>query len=124
MDSKMIKKIQQDFDKVISGIVKYLEENILSTMNELQDFAVRLAMSRVLNNVDTFKAMLVNNAFVRTFAIIDDKGNVDVDGLYRDIKEQVRAKGKITIKIPMLGTTYRFTEQDVDKLFETIKGER
>ena len=113
-----------DFDKVISGIVKYLEENILSTMNELQDFAVRLAMSRVLNNVDTFKTMLVNNAFVRTFAIIDDKGNVDVDGLYRDIKEQVRAKGKITIKIPMLGTTYRFTEQDVDKLFETIKGER
>ena len=108
-------------ERVINGIVKYMDREILSTMNDWQEFLARLAMARLLNN-QNIGDMIMNNAYVKTFAIIDENGNVDVDGLHRDIKEQVRAKGKLEFTIPMFGT-FRFTEADIDRLYSTIKGE-
>lgn len=112
-----------NFDRVLNGILKYMDREIFSSMTDLQEFAARLAVTRVVNNSQNIKEMLTTNPFVKTFGIIDENGNVDVDGLHRDIKEQIKAKGKLTIKIPLIGMTFHFSESDVDALFSTIKGE-
>lgn len=111
-----------NFDRVLNGIMKYLDREILANMNDWQEMLARIAVSRVIGNGNNLKDMLCQNAFVRTFAIVDENGNVDVDGIYRDIKEQIRAKGKIEFTLPMFGT-FRFTEADIDRLYSTIKGE-
>ena len=107
------------FEKVVNGILKYMDAEIYAGMNDLQEMAARIAVSRLVRNSDNLKKMLMNNAFVKTFAIIDDNGDVDIEGLMEDIKDQIDRKGKLTISIPMFGT-FSFVPSDVDKLHRTI----
>ena len=111
-----------NFDRVVNGIMKYMDREIFANMNDWQEMLARIAVARLLGNTEQLKVSIMSNPFVRTFAIVDENGNVDVDGLHRDIKEQVRAKGKLEFTIPMFGT-FRFTEADIDRLYSTIKGE-
>lgn len=111
-----------NFDRVLNGIMKYIDREIFVNMTDWQEMLARIAISRLTGNSDNIKSMLITNPFMKTFAIIDENENVDVDGLYRDIKEQIRAKGKIEFSIPVFGT-FRFTESDVDRLYSTIRGE-
>lgn len=107
-------------DRVLNGIVKYMDREILSSMNDWQEFLARLGMARLLGNKN-LETMLLDNPYVKTFAIIDENGNVDVDGLHRDFKTLIQSKGKIEIALPLFGT-YTFNESDVDKLFDCIRG--
>lgn len=111
-----------NFDRVLNGIMKYMDREIFSSMNDWQEMFARIAVSRLLGNSEQLKNTIMSNTYLRTFAIVDENGNVDVDGLYRDIKEQMRAKGKLEITLPMFGT-YKFSESDVDRLYSCIRGE-
>jgi hypothetical protein len=50
---------------------------------------------------------------------MDDAGRVDVDGLIRDLKRQIEAKGKLEFSLPMLGK-FSFVTSDVDTLHRYI----
>ena len=108
-----------DFDYVINGIVKYLDREIYAGMNDWQTVIARVAVSRFIGNKDALRDKLVHSPYAKTFAIIDDEGMVDVDGLARDLKEQISQYDGIAITIPLLGT-FRFNEEDVDKLHSII----
>ena len=110
------------FEHVINGILKYIDKEIYPGMNDLQEIGARLFISRIVNNSGKLKDFLTNNSFVRTFAIIDDSGEVDVDGLFQDIIEQVDKKGKIEFSIPMFGR-FKFATKDFENLYKTIKGD-
>ena len=107
------------FEKVINGILKYMDAEIYGTMNAWQEMAARIAVSRLLRNSDNIKKALANNTFIKTFAIIDNDGNVDVEGLMQDIKAEIGRKEKFTISIPMFGS-FSFNVDDVDKLAWSI----
>ena len=108
-----------NFEKVIHGIVKYLDKEIYNNMTDWQEVLARIAVGRMIGDTSELKRTLMQNAFVKTFAIMDEHGNVDVDGLMRDLKNQISHKGKIDITIPLLGT-FTFTADDVDELHRTI----
>lgn len=107
------------FEKVINGILKYMDAEIYGGMNDVQEMTARIAVSRIVRNADKFKEFLMGNAFVKTFAIINEEGDVDVDGLMQDIKAQIERKGKLTVSLPMFGT-FSFVPGDVDKLHRMI----
>lgn len=111
--------IIMNFDRVINGINKYINAEIYSTMNDWQEVLARIAVSRMLGNADQLKHSLNTNGFIRTFAIMDENGNIDVEGLARDIKKQIEAKGKVTISIPLM-PTLTFKPEDVDVLYRYI----
>lgn len=104
-----------DFDRVVNGIIRYLNANIFTKMNDWQEMLARIAVSRLIGDTNTLKTTLSSNGFVRTFGIIDEAGHVDVDGLIRDIKRQIEDKGKLTIALPMFGN-FTFYPTDVDEL--------
>ena len=110
------------FEHVINGILKYIDKEIYPGMNDLQEIGARIAISRLVNNSGKLKDFLSNNGFIRTFAVINESGDVDVDGLFQDIIEQVDKKGKIEFSIPMFGK-FKFTTKDFENLYATIKGE-
>jgi hypothetical protein len=110
-----------EFNKVINGMIRFIDKEIMPQMNDWQEFVARMAVGRFVKNSETLKESLVENAFVRTFAIIDGQGMVDVDGLAADLKELIRNKGKLEFSIPMLGN-FKFVESDVDKLYQYIMG--
>ena len=109
-----------EFEKVIRGILKYLDREIYGNMVDWQEMVARIAVSRIIGDEGKLKQSLLNNSFVRTFSMMDESGNVDVDGLMRDIKRQIEAKGKLEFSIPMLGK-FSFVSTDVDNLHQYIK---
>ena len=108
-----------EYEKVLEGIVKYINQEIYPGMNDWQEVLARIAVSRFVSNSESVKTALMENTFVKTFAIIDNDGNVDIDGLAKDLKKQIEEKGKLTIPLSIFGNL-TFTAQDVDKLYQII----
>lgn len=110
-----------EFEKVIEGISKYINDEMYSRMNDFQEFAARVLIGRFLTNDEAIKESLINNGYIRTFGIIDGDGMVDVDGLARDIKRELERKEKISFTVPMFGKL-TFVPNDVNVLYKTITG--
>ena len=110
-----------EFNSVLNGVVKFVDREIIVNMNPWQEIVARIAIARVLNNSQTIKESLSKNGFVRAFAIVDDKGNVDVDGLVCDLKKAISEKGCVEVGVPMFGN-FKFVEKDVDTLYSYIRG--
>ena len=111
------------FEKVVDGIVEYIEENIYKDMNDWQELLARVAVSRMIGNTEELKSSFVNNPFIRTFAIVNSDGDVDVESLLCDLKSELEKKSKIIIELPLLGK-FTFIPDDVDELYETIRRKR
>ena len=110
-----------EFNAVLNGVVKYIDREIIVGMNSWQEVIARVAMARVIYNADSIKNALGSNAIVRTFAICDESGNVDADGLVRDLKRAISEKGCIEVEVPLFGK-FKFNEGDIDTLNSYIKG--
>ena len=111
-----------EFEKVLNGIMRYLNNEIFINMTDWQEMLARIAVTRIIGNTNNLKNALMQNPFIKTFDIIDNEGNVDIEGLIRDIKTQLEQKEKISFSIPVFGK-FTFTTSDVDKLHRTILGE-
>lgn len=114
--------MKQHFNKVVDGILKYIDAEVYSGMNDVQELAARVLIGRFVGNKENVKNMLIHNNFIRTFAIIDDEGMVELDSLMMDIRRELTKKEKITISIPMFGSM-TFKPSDVNSLYKTITGE-
>jgi hypothetical protein len=115
--------MRYSFEKVIDGLSKYINNNNLySNMNDWQEMIARLAVGRVITNQSKIKDTLVNNAFIRSFDIMDEFGMVDVDSLSEELKREIARKEKFTVTIPIIGKL-TFTPSDVDVLRNTITEE-
>lgn len=110
-----------DFNAVLNGVVKFVDREIIGNMNAWQELIARVAIARVVNNSEAIKKMLSDNAFARTFAISDEKGDIDVDGLVCDLKRAISQKGFVEIDVPLFGK-FKFVEKDVDTLYSYIRG--
>lgn len=110
------------FNRVLNGASAFIEKNIMPGMNDWQEIAARIALGRVFDNRDALKAYLVNNGYIRTFAMIDDEGNVDIDRLASDLKREIEKKGKIEVNLKIFGKM-KFDASDVDTLHRMITQE-
>ena len=109
------------FERVVDGIVKYIDNEIYPGMNDLQELVARLAVARIVNSEESIKKALENNGVIRTFGIIDGEGMVDIDSLMKDIKKEMERKGSLVVSIPMFGKL-NFKPSDVDVLYKYITG--
>jgi hypothetical protein len=110
-----------EFEKVLNGVMRYLNNEIYCNMNDWQEVLARIAVSRVVKNGDALKETLLNNSYVKTFGIMDENGIIDIEGLINDLKAQINQKGKLTFELPLFGK-FSFTVEDVEKLRNTILG--
>ena len=110
-----------EFNSVLNGVVKFVDREIVANMNPWQEVIARVAIARVINNSQSIKESLSKNAFIRAFAISDENGNIDVEGLVCDLKKAISEKGCLEISVPMFGN-FKFVEKDVDTLHSYIRG--
>ena len=110
-----------NFNQVLDGLTRYLNKNFYSNLNDWQEIVARLAIGRITENAETLKQSLQANPFVRTFAMFDSEGNVDLEPIMRDLKREIERKGKLTVEIPMFGKI-SFLPQDIDEIYREITG--
>lgn len=110
-----------EFNRIIDGVARYLNNNLYSKMNDWQEIIARIAVGRIIGNPESLKQSLLGNGIVRTFAVMDSEGNVDLEPLARDIKREIERKGKLTLDVPMFGKM-SFTAADVDEIYREITG--
>lgn len=109
------------FERVMDGVIKYIDAEIIGGMNEWQELVARMAIGRIAENSESVKSAVLSNGIVRTFGVVDSNGMIDIDGLARDLKREIARKGKLTVKIPMFGVM-TFKPDDVDKIHYMITG--
>lgn len=107
---------------MLEGVSRYANAHIFSNMNSLQEIGARLIVGRVIGNPEVLKQNLINNGFVKTLAIMDSEGNVDLEPIMKDLKREIEKKGKLVIEIPMFGKM-TFVPADIDDIYREITGE-
>ena len=108
-----------DYSKVIEGISEYIDNEILSKINDWRKWIIGAGVGVYLaKSTETFNA-IKENQIVKSMGIVDSKSNkVNVDLLYSELKKQAK-KSAITFDVPMIGPV-TLNESDVDKLYKSI----
>ena len=110
-----------EFNKVVDGLARYLNNNFYSKLNDWQEVLARIAVGRIIGNPEALKQSLMANGIVRTFAVMDSEGNVDLENLAKDLKREIERKGKISVEVPMFGKI-SFVASDIDEIYREITG--
>ena len=110
-----------EFNRVIDGLARYMNNNVFAKMNDWQEIIARVAVGRLIGNPEMLKQNLMSNGIIKTFAVMDSEGNVDLEPLMRDLKREIERKGKLTVDIPMFGKM-SFVASDIDDIYREITG--
>lgn len=106
-------------NRVLDGATEYIDKYIMPGMNDWQEVVARLAIGRIFDNREALQNFIVNTGYIRTFALIDEAGNVDIDRLAADFKREIEKKGKIEVNLKVFGRM-KFNAEDIDTLHRMI----
>jgi hypothetical protein len=109
------------FETVVDGVNRYLDKEIYSGLNDVQEFMARLVVGRINQNMEAIKQNLLSNGFIKTLGFVDHDGMVDVDLVLHDVQREIERQGNLQIYIPMIGKI-TFKSEDVDVLRREITG--
>jgi hypothetical protein len=110
------------YTQVYNGISKYLESDIISKIDGWQKWVVGAGMSMALSKGNEIFGKIKEIPIVKTLGLIDDKDMINVDELYKYLKEQAE-KSSITINNAITGPI-TFDKKDIDRLYEFIKSSK
>ena len=109
------------FEYVIDGINRYLDREIYSGLNGLQEFIARVIVGRVNQNIEIIKQSMISNGFIKTLGFVDSNGMVEIDQLLQDVRREIERQGNVKLEIPMIGKL-TFKPEDVDVIRNDIMG--
>lgn len=96
------------------GLSQYMDAEIASRLNGLSKWAVPVLGAALINS--KIDALLSENAeALMSLGYMTDDGMIEIDKLYKDVKQVARDKGSVTEHLPMVGDV-TFCEEDVDAL--------
>lgn len=106
--------------KVINGVSKYIDEEIVNKIVGLNKWVVGAVVGTVLNRSANIFNNLKIHPVIKAMEIINEKDEIDIELIYREMKKQAQ-KSAVTLDIPLTGTI-TLNEQDLDKLYGMIMG--
>lgn len=107
-------------EAIINGIVRFMNANMFPVMTDWQELIARNVVGRAVKHAEKLCKVVGENAVIRTLEYTDDEGNIDIEGILADLREQIAAKGKFVLKLKLM-PTYTFTSADVDELLRMIR---
>ena len=106
--------------KVQSGASAYIDEEFCRKLDGWRRWAFGAAAAMMLSDVGSIASKLRENEVVKMMGVFDDRGDVDIERLYRYFKAEAQ-KGPVSFDAPILGVV-TMNESDVDKLYSYITG--
>ena len=101
-----------DYNKVINGIAKYIDTEIVDKILGWKKWVVGSGLGKALSNSTNVFNQIKNNEFVKMLNIIDKDNKIDVDKIYKELKKQAK-KSSITFEVPMVGSI-TLNDQDIE----------
>lgn len=109
------------FDGVVSGLNRYIDNEIYKGLNDLQELLARVVVGRFNQNTNAMREKLIGNNIVKTLGYVDEDGMIEIDLLLNDIKKEIERKGSICVEIPLIGKL-TFHAEDVNAIRNEIAG--
>lgn len=107
-------------EHIVERLDRYIERNILPTMNNGQKIAIRTFVGAVKANPHAFKKRLLGDSFLGWFVCEDENGEIDVDGLLEGLKDAVSKEGHLILDTKMFGRM-TFHPPDVENLVRCMR---
>lgn len=107
-------------DRIERGIAKYFDVELKEKLppNGFERVFVGTAISIAIKRSGRIIAEMKDNKAVQMLGIMDDKGNVDIDILRDEVKNQMPESG-IKVDLPLIGMM-TFKKEDIDILYSYI----
>ena len=107
-------------ERIIEGLLKYIDRNILPHMTGLQEAGYLVIGELVRSNPEVINSYINQNFVLRAYLAADKDGNIDIDRLYNALEKVIAKKGMLSFEIPLYGN-FRLEPSDLRALFATIK---
>lgn len=107
-------------DKIEQGLANYLDGELMPQLqnNGIEKILIGTAASLMIRKSGAIIDGYKDNKLVKMLGLMDENGNVDVEILTEELKNNMPKEG-IKIDVPVVGTL-TFRKDDIDKLYDYI----
>lgn len=107
-------------NKIEHGIANYLDAELMPRFqgNGVERVIVGTVASLVIRKSGAIVNSYKDNDLVKMLGIMDNDGNIDIDVLAEELKNNITKDG-VKVNIPVIGTI-TFHKEDVTKLYDYI----
>lgn len=109
----------ESLTKVMNGLKMYLDEEMIANLTGLDKWIVGAGLSMALDNGVNIFNQLKSNEMIKSLEIINEADEIDVDKIYKYVKEQAM-KCPATFNFPLVGAITLHGD-DIEKLYMKIK---
>lgn len=109
-------------DDVITGIIRYADNEVLPRMDLRGKIVLGSMISYASIKADQIIGYATKNELIKTLGIVDEIGQIDVDGIINSLTPNIEKYGGVVINIPMAGEI-RLSSSDIVTLHRYIKHE-
>lgn len=109
-----------EFERVIRGLVKYIERYIYPGMTDWQEVLAGTVVDQIYDGREELKKVIHDNHMYRMILAMDHSGNIDIDALADKLKRRIEKKGKIEVTLKLM-PKLTFTSSDIDEILSIIK---
>ena len=106
------------FEKLISAINVYIERDLMplsSSLGKLEQFFFGIKMGIFKERASAVVADFIKGDMAKSFKLVDENGNIDVDVFYRAAKDAMRPLSFIEV------AGIRLNDADIDKLYNYLR---
>ena len=108
------------YTKVINGLVKYIESDILAQLNgSLGAWGAALVVGLVVKRINQVFHEIAGNPLIKVLGVIDGE-MVDIESIYAEVLKASQ-RGSATVAMPFIGPI-TFKTADVESIYRYIMG--
>lgn len=108
-------------EQILNGIIVYIDKEVIPHLSTAGKWYVGTMVTLLSSRYNHFYEEMVDNSFIKSLGIVDDRGMVDLDLLVVSLMENAEKYGKLQINVPVIGTM-TFSSDDVSLLEKYILG--
>jgi alpha-L-fucosidase len=110
-------------DKVIDGLIKYIDKHVLPQMTPLQELGYLTISEAIRNDVGAIEQLILNNVFTKMLFSADRNGEVSLERLVSGLRKVIAKKGSLTFNIPMYGN-FTLNDSDITEILKNMTEEQ
>lgn len=108
-------------EQVQRGVVKFIDMEVIPRLSTMEKLVVGSGGALIAAKLPVVIARHADNKLVSALGLYDaENSEIDLDALYNAMKPYIAAD-PIPVKIPLAGITLKFTQREIDALYQLIK---